>query len=1086
MTQPAVFRSIHLTADLAEPYRFAHYRPTRKSSPVLQAVLKPHQASMVVAAYGSGKSMSAGVAALAVRGDPDDHAVVLPMLDRMRRFDPELAGALRRRLAAGSRGRIVILSGHVEQPLAAIAEQAGLPDTFGSLDSLAKALAKSCQASKHDHVAIVWDEFGRHLEALIDLGRSRELDFVQRLAEWASRADGPSGSLTLLMHQNLLAYAGRLNQATRTEWRKVEGRFSSLRFVEDSAELYDLVADVIRDTRPPRGPGRPRRMPDFGPMAEAAAEAGWFGGSQEPKAISSLLERARPFSGGALHALPGLVARVGQNERSLFGFIADAVPGNDGAIGFEEIYSAFSDAMRSDVGIGGSYRRWVETESARSRAHDAVEREVLAAACILQLGHAGERRRLRRSVLQLAVASRGIGPEAASAAIDALVSRSLLLWRMRNDDISVWHGADVDVAGRVREERDRRAESFDLQAFATSRLAAPTLRPSGHNVRFGTSRHLPGRFLTARQVIAIDRNGGGWPPHTLPRTEEDGRVVYVIAADAGDLETARNLLVGPLGSNCERTIFVLPNEPFDIEEAALEIVALEAIRSDAVFLASDPLVAAEIDELLSVAQTHLGGLVRRLTEFRPQGATWYCNGVPLDITADRPASVVVSRLADVWFPATPMIGNDAIMRDRISRQMRTARVRVMRNSLERCGDQELGYDSKDRSAEASVFRTVLGATGLYRDGSFAEADDIADEALAAAWREIEGFFVEPAEDKPLALLVDKLASAPFGLPQGVIPLLAAGGYRKFARAVALSRNGQYMPDLLGFEVDRIFEEPESYSVQVLETRVETIRYLEELAYAFSHQRDESGSLERVRLAFDALARWKASVPGAARRTLRLSEGARELMRLTSSQTDPVALFMRMLPELAGTSADRSDFAAIVVQHVETWRKEIDRLVEGYTTDAVKAVREILAVETNRQPLPATFATPDVLPGVTTWVGCFDLEQLLGRRDLRITDKAILRTAAETANGRFSPQSFARSLSSVLLQRGLEQWDDASVSQFRSELREARSRIEEAALDSEHPSPSLRPVIEARIDHLHELLRQMPDASNVVGMRKSGT
>ena len=47
----------------------------------------------------------------------------------------------------------------------------------------------------------------------------------------------------------------------------------------------------------------------------------------------------------------------------------------------------------------------------------------------------------------------------------------------------------------------------------------------------------------------------------------------------------------------------------------------------------------------------------------------------------------------------------------------------------------------------------------------------------------------------------------------------------------------------------------------------------------------------------------------------------------------------------------------------------------------------------------------------------------------------------TANGRFSPQSLARALSSVLLQKGLDQWGDATVDQFRVTLREAKARIE---------------------------------------------
>ena len=69
------------------------------------------------------------------------------------------------------------------------------------------------------------------------------------------------------------------------------------------------------------------------------------------------------------------------------------------SVGFEELYRVFSDGMRSDIGVGGAHRRWIETESARVKAENDIEREALAAACLLQLGTDGEQRKLSRSAL---------------------------------------------------------------------------------------------------------------------------------------------------------------------------------------------------------------------------------------------------------------------------------------------------------------------------------------------------------------------------------------------------------------------------------------------------------------------------------------------------------------------------------------------------------------------------------------------------------------------------------------------------------------------------------------------------------------
>jgi hypothetical protein len=107
-----------------------------------------------------------------------------------------------------------------------------------------------------------------------------------------------------------------------------------------------------------------------------------------------------------------------------------------------------------------------------------------------------------------------------------------------------------------------------------------------------------------------------------------------------------------------------------------------------------------------------------------------------------------------------------------------------------------------------------------------------------------------------------------------------------------------------------------------------------------------------------------------------------------------------------------------------------------------------------------------------WVSCFDVDALLRRDDLRMTDRAILRTARDTTNGRYTPQSLARTVSSILLQRGFEQWQDSTSGQFAMLVRECRARIEDAALASELPDDRLVPIVTNRIAELEGMLGRM--------------
>ena len=107
-----------------------------------------------------------------------------------------------------------------------------------------------------------------------------------------------------------------------------------------------------------------------------------------------------------------------------------------------------------------------------------------------------------------------------------------------------------------------------------------------------------------------------------------------------------------------------------------------------------------------------------------------------------------------------------------------------------------------------------------------------------------------------------------------------------------------------------------------------------------------------------------------------------------------------------------------------------------------------------------------------WVSCLDVDELMKRNDLKMTDKGMLRMARETLNGRQSPEMLARAMSSVLLQRGIEKWQDDTKEQLRKELRECRLRIESAALDVSDPPEALAPIIEIRIRHLQEQLARI--------------
>ncbi len=1021
---------------------------------------------MAIAAYGSGKSLAAGVGTLFVRNDPAAKAALQPVIERLRRVDADLYDEVVARGRSELLGQAVVLSGYERDLAGALLRD---PQSLASKNGLARQRSNSdtelldalsvLSDSHADHVAIVWDEFGRHLEGLIGEGQTHALQAVQTIAEWTSRATQPTASLVLLMHQSLLAYAGGLNQTTRGEWRKVEGRFRHVQFLEDSRELYGLIAEVVKDRRPSAFPSTPAE--ELSQIAERAVEVCWFDSEQDPHQVHRILRGADPVTAAALQTLPRVVARVGQNERSLFSFVEEARL--DTTIGTVEVYHAFADTMRGDVGIGGTHRRWVETENALSRADGSFAHEALTAACLFQLGTDGERRRLSREALELALASRrGCDFDQAANTVQELIDRKLLIHRATHGDVSIWCGADVDLATKIRDYRAEHRDGFQVISFLEQHRSAPSVRPARHNEEFGTARYLAGSYVTAAAVLdAVS------PQDLCYASAPWGQVLYVVAESTDVLSQVR----ARLGKNDwadpnARIVFVVPNCPIPITDAALEVAALLALRKDDVILGEDPLVSQEIDDLLAIARGQLDTVLHRLISDRSPDTAWFAAGTRLPVTLDTPAGLAVSRLMDSWYPSTPTITNDQLMRNQLSRQMRTARVRLILRIMERADQARLGYPVSENSAEASVYRTVLERPQLHLSngttGRFAKPEEIECRGLAHCWEIIQEFFQTPSvEPKSLSELVAELRSPPLGMPMGVMPVVVMAGYRAFARSVSVRTDGTYIKDLLGFNACNMFEEPDRHTVRVYEADEELDSYLVDLAYLFAHAHPRSSQdTELVRFASDALNVWKSTVPTGAWRSKLLPEETRIFLQLLARASDPGDFFLVDLPAAFGGSGRNSRLRRTTAA-IERVRNEVDGLIEGYTDLAIRAIAETLSID----------ASGDALARVGSWIRCLEVDELLARGDLRMTDKAVLRTALDTLNGRYTPQSLARRLSSILLQLGLDRWQDSTADQFEMLLRECKYRIEDVALSSATHRRSIAPLVQARIRQLEEILRQ---------------
>jgi hypothetical protein len=1048
MDVEALLRSINIRYDAEHPERIAHFQPTAKSVLLIRALLaqEVERAFFVVAPYGSGKSLTATYLLQLIENRVDSASTLRAIGKRLAEVSPELGQLVARRLRGKRQSGIVMaLHGYcrsLSQSLQVAAVEAlrrlklagearrlaKKPcDNIDQAVELLNEIQRQADNLGLDRILIIWDEFGRHIESLVAEGRPAALVEIQTLAEFVSRSRKLPMALGLLLHQGLLRYAGNMPQSIRAEWTKIEGRFRTTQYLDDSKELYRLIGEVIA-ARNPNG-SAPR--PALALAAQECKRLGLFADFSKTE-LQQLFARTYPLEPVTLHLLPRLSGRVAQNERTLFNFLYSVELQKP--IGPEDLYDYFSPAMQADTAVGGTYRQWLETQSALSKV-DESGAEVLKAACLLGLGAGGERARASRSLLYFALRAYGAA-NGEDKLVESLVKRKLLLHRKHSDEVSVWHGTDVDLRGRLEEEKYRGKEHFDLLGFLTKEDRPPFWRPAEYNDEYGVRRYLSGEYHTATTLKA-------YLEFTLPvkglPVGCDGKILYVLAENADELSSTIEAVRERLKD--ERVIIAIPRQPLAISEAALEVACLLRMQLDGDLVGSDPLIAPELQQMTDDARRHLQQLIDHVVRPSVSGPRWFYRGEELKIESPRDLRKTLSCIMGEVFNFTPKINNEMIVRNKPSGPVVNARKKLLFAILEHSGKENLSIEGN--FPDASMLRTVLLHTGIYRQepGSrwgYAQPKAIKDPGLRRVWGKIGDFLTAPSEEpKHLRGFFNKLMEPPFGLRTGLLPILFAAGLRAFPSARTLTRNGAYVTDVLPSEVEELCRQPEMYRLMVLDLDETRQAYLQGFHKCFNGDRiKKTKQADIIRLCFDALEGWKAQLPAAALTTKRVSEAGKKFQAALSRQADPVDLLFHIIPDSLECSIEEHNrLLEVIAQH----KKELEKVVDVYYERAAASVRRALA-----------FGHEDMVNSVretaSKWAYCFTQEFVD-----HLNDGMARGLLSRMRTNYKTNELLLDSLSSLLVGKSVSRWDDSTIAPFDREIHDVVHRVEEAALSGD---PSL--------------------------------
>lgn len=751
-------------------------------------------------------------------------------------------------------------------------------------------------------VLLLIDEFGKNLEAFADTHSDADLFLLQELAEWTRGDGGLRLAVVTLQHLAFDEYASGATPTQRREWAKIQGRFEDIPFIDTATQTRALVAAAFGSCSSPLD-GAQRDWAN----AQVASLSSL--GLTDLASDSQLLADCWPLHPIALAALPELCERYGQNERTLFSFLAGAGPRSVASflqdtewpvgaelpvVRLDHLYDYFIEAAANLVAISSNASRWLEIDT---RVRDAAgvspgARRVLKAVGLLNLVSAGGLLRSSKALLAYAVVDGQPGTRSAKdvgARLRELEAAGLITFRDFADEYRVWHGSDFDLRAAIDVARRRMREIPASDVLNRVFPLEPTVA-ARHSHRTGTLRAFR-RSWVAEHVERVD------PLSCADR--EDGLALYVLGPNPPTAAVARREDEKPV-------VFVTVADSRHLEEAAREVAAVDDVLVTATELSEDWVARKELlerrvealAELSRTFHTSFGSSSASWTSTKPGRRRWHSRS-----TAS--GSSVISDVCDGWYPLAAVIRNDLINRHELSSQAAKARrllleAMVAAPELESLGIQGFGPDR-------TLYMSVLQAHGVHRqdaDGAWNFTEPYERGELASLWTRLTELL---AGAKTARLRLDdiyrELSAPPYGLRDGIAPIVVTAALIVGREEVALYEHGTFRPALTNDVLERLLRNPGNFEVKHYASRsgprAEMLTLLADALDIGAARGRRSGRVGSVLAVVSHLVAMTNLLPEHIKKTRHLSDNALHVRRVLLQSTEPDELLFRELPAALG-------------------------------------------------------------------------------------------------------------------------------------------------------------------------------------------
>ena len=753
-----------------------------------------------------------------------------------------------------------------------------------------------------------------------------------------------------------------------------------------------------------------------------------------------------PLDPLVLPVLVRIFQRFGQNERSLFSFLCSYEPFGLRAFSNSPLNSTcaffrladFYDYVRTNFGhrlAVASYRtHWNVIESViETRSGDNFfELQVLKTIGVLNLLDTDDLRPTKDAIAWSVGGNSRAEREKTFAALKKLVSARALHYRGEKRGYSLWPYTSVDIDARLIEAKRAIPEVRAVAKAIREQLDTRPIVARGHYIKTGNLRYF--------DVVYCEPDELQEQASRQHEGQADGVILVPLCETKHQNREARTTALA-LPPRDDLIFLIAVSRPLNqIGPAVLDAQRWEWIQENTQELNSDPLAREEVQLHLQEARNRLQTQIQEFIGLNRIGIhttlCWYYRRKEIRLTNGREVMKWLSKLCNDVFKDAPLVRNELVNRHNLTPAANAARIRLIDLMFAGSDKPDLGLATDRKPPEKSMYLSVLKASGLHRREhgrwklDYPPKDDEAN--LLPTLKEIRRMVSDRPDSRvPITELLDKLRRPPFGLRNGLFPILLAVVAIADQQEIAFYENGTFLRDIGRDAFLRMTKAPEKFDIQhckIEGVRSELFTRLVQILELPSPRPKKVELLDVVRTICDFVAK----VPLYTRNTARLSPTAVAVRNAILEARQPVHLVFHDLPtacgfskfELGGPASTRS-----AREFVARLRDALSELRMAFA-ELQRRISKTLSVELGYDgQLPSVYRT--------------ELSKRAERLLLQVNESKLKAFAFRLFDVQLSDSEWINSIGAFLTLRPPDRWIDSDEDTFGREILNIIGRFKHA-------------------------------------------